>query len=190
MKKITGVLTASLAVMCLFGCSKKNAAKNDVPSQNELAAALGELLASSSDSEDESWSTESWDDLLGDLTSVSGTKAELQDPIEISFGDFDAMQEFSKKAQNGGFAEGQVVTIDGELSVFNTSVSIGQRNDGEFIGTSLTVDGWKEDDIPEDGSRVKVKATLKRNPDYFFLYLTASSADVNVIAAPDYWSDF
>ena len=156
MKKIAGVLIASLALLCLLGCSKKNTAKADVPSQDELSA----------------------------------SSAELQDPIEISFGDFDAMQEFSKKAQNGEFSEGQVVTIDGELSVFNTSVSIGQRKDGEFIGTTLVVDDWSEDDIPDDGSHAIVKATLKKNPDYYFLYLTASSSDVSVITIPSYWTDF
>ncbi|MBR3732525.1 MAG: hypothetical protein IKN25_07725 [Spirochaetales bacterium] len=111
----------------------------------------------------------------------------LQDPIEIAFGDFEGMTTVSKKAQNGEYVNGQIVTIEGELSVNPGSVSIGQRNveAGEYIGTMLQVTGWTEDDYPEDGSRVKVKATMKQNPELWFFYLVAAPEDFTVISGPE-----
>ena len=111
----------------------------------------------------------------------------MHDPIEITFGDFDKMWEVSKKAQNGEYVNGQIVTIDGELSVSPMgSASIGQRkaDEGEYIGTSLKVTGWTEDDYPEDGSRVKVKATMKQNPELWFFYFVAEPNDFTVISEP------
>ena len=111
----------------------------------------------------------------------------MQDPIEIAFGDFDDMTTVAKKAQNGEYVNGQIVTVEGELSISPMgSVSIGQRNaDGdEYIGTTLEVTGWKEDNYPKDGSRVKVKATMKQNPELWFFYLVAAPEDFTVISEP------
>lgn len=111
----------------------------------------------------------------------------MQDPIEIAFGDFDGMFAVSKKAQNGEYVNGQVVTIEGELNISPMgSVSIGQRNGdgGEYCGTTLEVTGWKEENFPKDGSRVKVKATMKQNPQFWFFYFVAEPADFTVISEP------
>ena len=92
--------------------------------------------------------------------------------------------DFSKKCQNLELTVGQSVTIDGVLSQGFSSLSIGQKQDGKFIGTTLEVEGWESKDWPEDESRVKVNATVKMNQDAFYLYLSAKPADVSVISGP------
>ena len=174
MKKTTGTMTIvlmalALSATALTGCAKKQAGNEPAESSEDYSFeddAAGSLLSDDSD-----------------FLSGWGT-AQLQDPIEISFGDYDAMSEFSKKAQNNEFADGQIVTIDGELSI-NFGLSIGQRKDGVFVGTSLQVPDWTETDYPEDGSRVKVKGTMKLHEEYYFLYITASPSDITVIAPPE-----
>ena len=112
------------------------------------------------------------------------TEPAIQDPISIAFGDFDGMFEFSKKCQNGDYADGQTVTIDGEFNISPMgSISIGQRDKakGEYFGTMLVVNGWTEDNYPPDESRVKVKAKLKRNEQFWFLYLVAEPEDVESV---------
>ena len=104
----------------------------------------------------------------------------IQETININFGDFDGMQDFAKKCQNGQFTEGQTVVIDGELSI-SFSASIGGRRDNEYLGTTLQVEGWTNDNFPEDGCRVKVSATIARNKDYYFEYLIANPEDITVI---------
>ena len=99
--------------------------------------------------------------------------------VEIAFGDYGAMEAFAGKMQNGEFKEGQTVKIDGELSVF-MSASIGQRNDDNFIGTTIEFEDISQDEYPEDGSHVKVTATVKKNQEYGFCYLTAKSSDMTV----------
>ena len=105
------------------------------------------------------------------------------EPIEITFGDYDAMFEFSKKCQNNELPEGQIVIIDGEMSVQFRSASIGQRkaDEGEYIGTSIIVKGWEEENYPGDESRVKVKALTVQDKEYYYIYLVADPADVEVI---------
>lgn len=104
----------------------------------------------------------------------------LLDPIEISFGEFDKMVDTSKKCQNYKFAKGQEIIIDGEISI-TFDMAIGQRKDGTFIGTSLVVNGWTQDDFPEDGVRAKVKAKVEQNTEYYFEYLVANPEDIQII---------
>ena len=153
MKKILSVF---LLAVCLIGCKSNANTMKDTLSDQDNAL------------------TEDW----------SAAQAQLQDTISIAYGDYDAMSAFSKKCQNGDYADGQAVTIDGELSISPMgSVSIGQRDKvkGEYFGTMLVVNGWTEDNYPPDESRVKIKAKLKRNEQFWFLYLVAEPEDVESV---------
>ena len=171
MKKIKFIAfaAAALAVLCLSGCSK---GKSEAEKQAE--ALINELSNLTDDD---------WSNLVDTLVSDTTETKELQPRITIAFGDFAAMQDFASNCQNNRYAEGQEVTIDGKISKGFSSASIGESNgDGATIGTTLEVEGWTLDDFPADGSRVKVNAKLKMNPDWFALYLTASPSDVTVVS--------
>ena len=100
---------------------------------------------------------------------------------DIAFGDYAAMEKFSKKAQNMGFEAGQEVTIDGVISIGFSTASIGQSKDGNFVGTTLDVTGWTLEDFPEEDTRVKVKAKLVQDEENYFFYLKADPSDVKVV---------
>ena len=150
------LLSLFLIAVCLIGCKSNANTMEDTLSDQDNAL------------------TEDW----------SAAQAQLQDTISIAYGDYDAMSAFSKKCQNGDYADGQTVTIDGRLSISPMgSVSIGQRNDakGEYVGTMLVVNGWNEDNYPQDETRVKVSGRLKRNEQFWFLYITAEPEDVESV---------
>ena len=177
MKKIRFIAFAAVAmsVLCLAGCSKGK--KTEAP-KSDSEALIDELS---------NLSEEDWGNMFEGLLSESTTQAELQPTISIAFGDYAAMSDFASNCQNNRYAEGQEVTIDGKLSKGFASASIGESNgDGMTIGTTLEVEGWSLDDFPEDGSRVKVNAKVKLNPDWFALYLTAKPSDLTVISGPEY----
>lgn len=150
--KIKSILICLLIVAALIGCNKDKKAEKDVK-ENTTAK------------------------------EVSVTANESLEPIEIAFGDYDKMFDFCKKCQNNELPEGQVVIIDGEMSVQFRSASIGQRKaDGdEYVGTSLIVKGWEEENFPGDESRAKVKAVTVLEKEYGYIYLVAEPADVEVI---------
>jgi len=153
MKKILSVF---LLAVCLIGCKSNANIKEDTQSEQGEAVS-GEWMPA---------------------------QAQLQETISIAYGDYEAMRAFSKKCQNGEYADGQTVEIDGQISISPMgSASIGQRNEaaGEYIGTMLVVNGWTEDNYPPDETRVKVKAKLKRNEQFWFLYLTAEPEDVESV---------
>ena len=150
------LLSLFLIAVCLIGC-KSNANTVEDTQSEQGEAVSGEWMPA---------------------------QAQLQDTVSIAYGDYDAMSAFSKKCQNGDYADGQTVTIDGRLSISPMgSVSIGQRNDakGEYVGTMLVVNGWNEDNYPQDETRVKVSGRLKRNEQFWFLYITAEPEDVESV---------
>lgn len=165
------IIATAAVFICFSGCKNEKQPSQESKQTSTPTESLEENLETLGD-----------DDF--DYTATPSTQ--LLDPIEISFGDMETMRDFSTKAQNNGYADGQIVTIDGVLSHGFSSLSVGQEKDGTYIGTSLEVAGWEESDWPEDGSRIKVKATLKMNTDYYFLYLTANPEDVTVISGPEY----
>ena len=195
MRKVTSIALLFLMVLfCFFGCKGK---KDETQTAQEAVEAMTsafndylDILDSSSDDWGD-WDFNGGDnditfgDVLDSINSTFNPNVTIGDPITVEFGDFDAMQKVSKTAQNNQYAEGQIITIDDELSVNFGNAAIGQRKDGEFIGTTLEVEGWTEDDYPEDGSRVLVKATCKANKDYYFIYLTAKPSDITVLAEPE-----
>ena len=156
MRKILSLLFLLLFAVCIIACKSNANTKEETQSNQE-----GSM-------------SDEW----------TFTEPTMQDPISIAFGDFDGMFAFSKKCQNGEFVDGQIVTMDGEYNISPMgSVSVGQRDKvkGEYIGTTLVVNGWTEDNYPPDESRVKVKAKLKRNEHFWFLYLTAEPEDVESV---------
>ncbi|MBQ5383360.1 MAG: hypothetical protein IIU46_02785 [Treponema sp.] len=165
MKTSVKLIAIAASVLCFAGCKGKSQAEQ----QKELDALANDLA-------------QIFDSAASSLESSLSTQDSA--PIEISFGDMDAMMDFSKKCQNLELTVGQSVTIDGVLSQGFSSLSIGQKQDGKFIGTTLEVEGWESKDWPEDESRVKVNATVKMNQDAFYLYLSAKPADVSVISGP------
>ncbi len=155
--KIKSILVCLLIAAALIGCNKKDK-KAETPKENTKI-------------EKENKQTKQ----------IAVTPNNSLEPIEIAFGDFDAMSAFSKKCQNNELPEGQPVIIDGEMSVHFRSASIGQKKEGEYVGTSLYVNGWEEDNYPGDESRVKIKAFTVLEKEYFYLYLVADPADVEII---------
>ena len=157
--KIKSILICLLIAVALVGCNKKDKNAND-PKENTAV-------------EKETKGAKE----------ITVTPNESLEPIEIAFGDYDAMFAFSKKCQNNELQEGQIVIIDSEMSVQFRSASIGERkaDDGEYVGTSIIVKGWEEENYPGDESRVKVKAFTVQDKEYFFLYLVADPADVEII---------
>ena len=192
-KTISTALLFLMVLFCFLGCNaKKDEAETAQEAVDAITSAFNDyldVLDSSSDWDD--WDFNGGDndvtfgDVLDSINSTFNPNVTIGDPITVEFGDFDAMQKVSKTAQNNQYAEGQIITIDGELSVNFGNASIGQRKNGEFIGTTLEVEGWTEDDYPEDGSRVLVKATCKANKEYYFIYLTAKPSDITVLAEPE-----
>ena len=193
MRKITSIALLFLMVLfCFFGCKKKDETETAQEAVEAITSAFNDYLDVLDSSDDwDDWDFNSgdndvtFDDVLDSINSTFNPNVTIGDPITVEFGDFDAMEKVSKTAQNNQYAEGQIITIDGELAINFGHASIGQRKDGEYVGTTLEVEGWTEDDYPEDGSRVLVKATCKANKDYFFIYLTAKPSDITVLAEPE-----
>ncbi len=211
MKRIASMLLLAMVLLCFFGCKAKKqeestsknapeASSTTESNQQSYAEAVDTLTSAFNDYMDLLGADDDWDDwdfnggddditfgdVLDSINSTFNPNVSIGAPITVQFGDFDAMQKVSKTAQNNQYAEGQIIVIDGELSVNFGNAAIGEKSDdGEFVGTTLEVEGWEEDDYPEDGSRVLVTATCKANKDYFFIYLTAKPSDVTVLAAPE-----
>ena len=192
MRKVTSIALLFLMVLfCFFGCkAKKDEAEAVQEAVDTITSAFSDYLDTSDDWDD--WDFNGGDDdiTFGDVwNSINDTfnpNVTIGDPITVEFGDFEMMEKVSKTAQNNQYAEGQIITIDGILSVNFGHGSIGEKNErGTFVGTTLEVEGWEEDDYPEDGSRVLVKATCKANKEYYFIYLTAEPSDITVIAPPE-----
>ncbi len=126
--------------------------------------------------------------LAGCASNNAAEKPAAEEPVvtsssetDIAFGDYAAMEKFSKKAQNMEFEADQEVTIDGVISIGFSTASIGQSKDGNFVGTTLDVTGWTLEDFPEEDTRVKVKAKLVQDEENYFFYLKADPSDVKVV---------
>ncbi|MCQ2973448.1 MAG: hypothetical protein MJ211_01410 [Bacteroidales bacterium] len=106
----------------------------------------------------------------------------MENIIKIASNSFDEMFKLAKSLQNNELTEGQEVEIEGTASVCCSQLSIGQGNDnGEWFGTSLVVNGWSSDDLPEDGTPIKVSAFVKKNTEYFFEYLETTPDKVTIL---------
>lgn len=154
------ILTMMVILICLAGCKSRSGNVADQQTTEETVAG-GTVM-------EEQWKPE---------------EPKLLDTISIAFGDYEAMQAFSKKCQNGEYADGQTVVIDGLINNCPPTVSVGQRNQAgdEYMGTTIAVNGWTEDNYPPDDTRIKVNGKLKRDEQYFFLYLVAEPDSVEII---------
>ena len=211
MKRIALMLLLATVLLCFFGCKAKkqeevttktsqNTSSTTESNQQSYAETVESLTSAFNDYLDMMGSSDDWDDwdfnggddditfgdVLDSINSTFNPNVTIGEPITVEYGDFEAMQKISKTAQNNQYAEGQIIIIDGELSINFGNAAIGEKSaDGDFVGTTLEVEGWGEDDYPEDGSRVLVTATCKANKDYFFIYLTAIPSDLTVLAEPE-----
>ena len=136
------MLLLAMVLLCFFGCKAKkqedattktaqNAPSAPDSNQQSYADAVDSLTSAFNDYLDTLDTSDEWDDwdfnggedditfgdVLDSINSTFNPNVSIGAPITVQYGDFDAMQKVSKTAQNNQYAEGQIIVIDGELSV-------------------------------------------------------------------------
>ncbi len=130
-----------------------------------LVATMGLALAACGGSNDNNNPT------TASTTTETTTGKASGESFKIEFGDFDGQQALSKKIQNME-CTGADIEIEGTSEKLGSSYSIGQRKDGEHVGTSYKFSG----EYPADGAHVIVKGKIVTEG--LTSYIDASSVEV------------